>query len=257
MLAEHGLSILIELGGRRVLFDTGAGKALPNNLEVLGIGLSTVDAIVLSHGHFDHTGGLNCALAGAKSAAVYVHPAAFGRKFSRSMGGFHEITLPHYDEREISRTNKLVLVEGPTQICPGLHLTGPVPRVTDFEDTGGKFFTDEACTARDELPDDQAAFIDTPAGTVVILGCAHAGIINTLRYIQQLTDGRPIHTVIGGTHLVNANATRMDRTVDELRRLDIRRLMPCHCTGFAAMARLFSEFPATFAPCKVGTVISF
>ena len=146
-------------------------------------------------------------------------------------------------------------VAAPTQVTERLRLTGPVPRRTDFEDTGGAFFLDEACTQPDPIVDDQAAFVETALGTVVILGCAHSGIVNTLWHIHELTDGRPIHTVIGGTHLVRASAERMDRTVAELRRLNIARLLPCHCTGFPAQVRLWNEFPERCAVCPTGTVV--
>jgi 7,8-dihydropterin-6-yl-methyl-4-(beta-D-ribofuranosyl)aminobenzene 5'-phosphate synthase len=150
---------------------------------------------------------------------------------------------------------ELVLVEGPTTIGDALRLTGPVPRVTDFEDTGGDFFKDQGCTEPDELIDDQAAFVETSSGTIAILGCAHAGVINTLHYIGKLTHGRRIHTVMGGMHLLNASPERMERTVAQLRQLDIQRLVVCHCTGFAATTRLGNEFPGRCLPCHVGTVV--
>jgi 7,8-dihydropterin-6-yl-methyl-4-(beta-D-ribofuranosyl)aminobenzene 5'-phosphate synthase len=150
-----------------------------------------------------------------------------------------------------------VLVTEPTRLTDRLWLTGPVPRRTDFEDTGGAFFLDEACTRPDPLADDQAVFVETSFGTVVILGCAHAGIINTLWRIRELTGNRPIHTVIGGTHLVNASPERLDRTVAELRRLDIQRLLTCHCTGFSSQVRLWNEFPGRCAICPTGSAIGF
>jgi len=128
--------------------------------------------------------------------------------------------------------------------------------VAEFEDTGGAFFKDRSCAEPDDLVDDQVAFLETEAGTVVILGCAHAGVINTLRHIQSLTNGRPIHIVIGGMHLLNASSERMDNTVAELRRLDVQHLLPCHCTGLAAMARLWNEFPGRCTACPVGTVVA-
>jgi len=163
--------------------------------------------------------------------------------------------MPDLDEQMIRDIADLVLMDEPTQVCEGLRLTGPISRVNDFEETGGPFFRDRSCAEPDPLPDDQAAFIETLAGTVVILGCAHAGIVNTLRHVQSLTGGRPIHTVIGGMHLLNAGPERLDETVAELRRLDVKRLLPCHCTGLAATVRLWNEFPGRCAACLVGTVV--
>ncbi|MFW6106695.1 MAG: MBL fold metallo-hydrolase [bacterium] len=256
LLGEHGLSFWIELGDKHVLFDTGQGHVLLNNARRLGIRLDHVDGIALSHGHYDHTGGLSDALRNARATTVYTHPAAFDAKYARNPdGSARDVGMPGLDEEMIRDMAELVLVEGPTEVCGGLYLTGPVPRTTEFEDTGGAFFTDRSCTQPDALIDDQAAFMETEAGTVVILGCAHAGVINTLQHIQALTRNRPIHTVIGGMHLLHASPERMDKTVAELRRLDVKRLLPCHCTGMAAVARLWQEFPGRCAACPVGTVL--
>lgn len=256
LLAEHGLAFWIELGDRKVLFDTGQGNVLLGNARRLGIRLEQLDAIVISHGHYDHTGGLSDALRAARRATVYAHQAAFSSKYSRNPGGgARDIGMPQMDEQTIRDMADLVLVDRPTQICEGFFLTGPIPRMNDFEDTGGPFFMDSVCTDPDPLLDDQATFVETPAGTVVILGCAHAGIINTLQYIQSLTNSRPIQTVIGGMHLLHASRERMDKTVAELRRLNVHRLLPCHCTGLAAIDRLWNEFPGRCAACPVGTVL--
>ncbi len=255
LLGEHGLAFWIVLGDRHILMDTGQGQVLMGNARRLGVRLETADAIVLSHGHYDHTGGLGDALRMSRAVTVYAHPAGFETKYARNAdGSARDVGMPRLDETMVRELADLVWTTEPTVVEHCLHLTGPVPRTTDFEDTGGAFFTDTACTQPDPLVDDQAAFIETPAGTVVILGCAHAGVINTLRYVRQLTDNRPIHTVMGGMHLVNASPQRIDRTVAELRRLDVQRLLPCHCTGFAAMARLWNEFPERCAACPVGTV---
>ena len=258
LLGEHGLAFWIEAGGGKVLFDTGQGLALGPNARRLGIPLEEAEAVLFSHGHYDHTGGAGLMLGLADRLAVYAHPDCFVPKFARDHdGAAREVGAPPMLVERIAERGDMIPVVEPTRLGGGLRLTGPIPRRHEFEDTGGDFHLDRACTRVDGLEDDQAAFIEGGEGTLVILGCAHAGVINTLYYIRELTGGRPIHTVLGGMHLLHASPERLERTVTELRRLAPRRLLPCHCTGFAATARLAREFPGIFAPCPTGTVVEF
>jgi 7,8-dihydropterin-6-yl-methyl-4-(beta-D-ribofuranosyl)aminobenzene 5'-phosphate synthase len=255
LLGEFGWAVWIEIGRQRFLFDTGAGQALANNASRLHVDLSAADAVILSHGHYDHTGGLVGLLHPDRRLLVYAHPMAFEPKFSRSHSGkIREVGLPHVEA--VRERVELVPISGPTELADGLRLTGPVPRRVTFEDTGGSFFLDPECQRQDDVLDDQAAFFDTPGGTFVILGCAHAGIVNTLRYITALTNNRPIHTVIGGAHLFTATPERIDQTVQSLRELGVQRLLPSHCTGLPAIARLWQEFPGKCVACHVGTSVT-
>ncbi len=252
LLAEHGWALWIEAGDKKILFDTGQGKVLHNNACALGIDPGKAAAVVLSHGHYDHTGGLCEVLQRNGDVPVYAHSAALNEKYSRHFdGSVHEIGMPS----EAKHKANFVFNEGPVEIFPGFHLTGAVPRLTDYEDTGGDFYLDRECKKSDPVTDDQAAFIETPDGLVVILGCAHSGVINILDYIRKLTGNTSIHTVVGGMHLVNALEARIDKTVSELKKLCLRGLMPSHCTGFAASARLAWEFSGAFRNIHVASVI--
>jgi 7,8-dihydropterin-6-yl-methyl-4-(beta-D-ribofuranosyl)aminobenzene 5'-phosphate synthase len=258
LLAEQGLAFWIETDRNKILFDTGQGYVLKNNAQILGVSLEATDAIVLSHGHYDHTGGLSDVLLSSEKTRVYVHPEAFAPKYIRRPdGAASNIGMPSRSEMDLRTKAELILVEEPTEIGEGFWITGPIPRANDYEDTGGPFFRDKDCREPDPLTDDQAAFLETKNGIVVILGCAHAGVINTVNFIQTLTSNRPILALMGGMHLLNAGPRRMERTIAELRRLNIPHLMPCHCTGFAAMARLWREFPERYEACSVGFSIRF
>ena len=206
LLAEHGLSFLVQTGERNILFDTGAGDTLCRNAQVLGVDLSKIDTLVLSHGHYDHTGAVAAVLDAAPETLVYVHPEAFAPKYSKKQDGIGRYIGVPAELKPLYERKTLRMQENadPTGIGDGFFLTGAIPRVTDFEDTGGSFFFDEECTRPDPLVDDQALFFTAPQGTVVILGCAHSGVINTLNYIRQLTGGKPIHAVMGGMHLCHA-----------------------------------------------------
>lgn len=257
-LAEHGLSFWIETRDQNILFDTGQTSVVLHNAAQLDVDLATADRIVLSHGHYDHTGGLTTVLPRTGTVPVHAHVDALTEKYAENDdGSSRPVGMPPKCRDMLAATAGNVPIEAPTEIPGGLYLTGPIPRNTPFETTGGSFFADPAGRLQDDLQDDQAAVVDTRDGLVVILGCAHAGVINTLRYVAHLMPDRPIHTVIGGMHLGKATAERIRRTVASFRELEVENFYPLHCTGFHATARLWNEFPGRVATCPVGTQLSW
>lgn len=259
MIPEHGICFWIEIGSTKVIFDTGQGGALPNNARILGVSLEQTEFVVLSHGHYDHTGGLKAVLQLSQNPKVYAHQAAFQPKFAcNEYGRSRAIGMPSMNEKSVRKlAGDVIFTTKPTQIADCLFVTGEIPRVTEFEDTGGPFFMDERCIKSDPLLDDQALFFESSRGIVVLLGCAHAGVINTLLYIQQLTHGKPIHAVMGGMHLLSASRKRMNNTIKYLVRINPDLLGPAHCTGRAATAELWEAFSQKCFPCSVGTSIEF
>jgi len=252
LLAEHGLSFWIEYGDKRIIFDTGQSGLLIQNAKVLRINLSDADAIILSHGHYDHTGGLAAVLDIATKAKVYLHPAAIEAKFSRKASGVKSIGMPEAAKKAI-RDREVIWTEIPTQIFQGVKVTGQIPRINNFEDVGGAFFLDEDCRRKDELLDDQTLFIESPKGLVVVFGCAHAGAVNILNRIADLSGRKNFYAVMGGMHLSNASEERIERTITAFREYNLQRIGPAHCTGSKAIEKFKSGFPEQYFTCSAGT----
>ncbi|MGC9505841.1 MBL fold metallo-hydrolase [Baaleninema sp.] len=250
LLGEHGLSWWIEADGHRILFDTGQGYVLKHNAEWLQLPLDSLDAIALSHGHDDHAGGLSQVLSICGDRIdLYVHPESFKPKYSPR----GEISAPLRDPEELQRrVKRLVVTADPTEIVPGVWLTGTVPRNHPLEDTGGQFWNDAEHQQVDELLDDRTLFVETPKGIVVVLGCAHAGIINILDDIRELTQSS-IYAVMGGMHLLRASEERLAATVETLSQYDIQHIGANHCTGTKAVARLWEHFGDRCFETRVGS----
>ncbi len=252
LLGEHGLSFFIEADNCRFLFDTGQGMTLIHNAEVLGISLQNLDAIALSHGHYDHSGGLPHLLPFSQNTDLYLHPDAILPKYSpRGDIGFSldEATLR-------SSFRRVITTEKPTKITDGVYLTGSIPRNHDLEDTGGLFWHDQNHDEVDRILDDQALYLHTERGLVVVLGCAHAGVINTLDYISQITDQQEIYAVIGGMHLLRASHERLMATVATLKKYRIQLLGANHCTGLGAIVFLWQDLKSIDCrDFRVGTIL--
>jgi len=232
--SEHGLSLWINYANRSILFDTGQSDLLLKNAEILNIDLASADAIVLSHGHYDHTGGLASVLEIAPKAKIYLHPAAVELKLSGNGSSVRPIGMSDAARAAI-QNRRVIWTVAPARLLSGISVTGQIPRINDFEDVGGAFFNDNDCLKRDELLDDQALFIESSRGLIVVLGCAHSGVVNTLNYISKLTGKKKIHALIGGMHLVNANSKRIENTLKTFEKFEIQKIIPLHCTGAEAV----------------------
>lgn len=259
LLAEHGLSFWIETAKTKVLFDTGQGPALSHNAARLNIRLDEAQAVVLSHGHYDHTGGLPHVLGQNSHAPVLLHPAALHPRFSRHADRtMHAIGMrPEIVQSLKDLGPRIVWTTKPVEIAPGIHATGPIPRATSFENTGGDFFLDTEGKVSDPIPDDQALWLETPEGVIVILGCAHSGVVNTLNYIARLTGAQAFHAVIGGMHLNKASPARMAATAEAFSRYKAALIAPGHCTGPAATVFLSEQLPGRVKPCRSGETFVF
>jgi 7,8-dihydropterin-6-yl-methyl-4-(beta-D-ribofuranosyl)aminobenzene 5'-phosphate synthase len=258
VLAEHGLSVLVETDEANVLLDTGLSVSVANNVETLGVDLKKVDKIVISHGHHDHTGGLRDVLRKMrKKVEVIGHPDIMASKYAKREGfpaGY--IGIP-FDRRELESLGAVfVLTPEPVQISENITTSGEVPMKTEYEDID-QFLKEmkEGELVPDQLLDDRALFIKTDKGLVVILGCAHRGIINTLHHAQELTGEQRIEMVIGGCHLMNSSEERVWLTIAALKELGVRKIGVSHCTGLTAAAMMAHEFGEDFFFNNAGTRI--
>jgi len=258
LLAEHGLSILLESNGEAVLFDTGQCHAVLHNARMMGIDLSNVDKIVLSHGHSDHTGGLGDTLKASGGAQVYGHPNIFDEKYSKKKCEQRAIGIPYTRKSLEIMGAELHLSETSIQITDSIRTTGEISRQTDFETIPDRLCVMKDGTfLRDDLMDDLSLIVDGQEGVAVILGCGHSGVINTLTQIQQMIGNCHIRMVVGGIHLIDATEERTNRTVHELKKFNIEKLALCHCTGMLAMIKLYESFGDKVLFNHVGTQIDW
>ncbi len=259
LLAEHGLSFWIESEGKGILFDTGQGMAFPPNAQELHIPLEKAQAIVLSHGHYDHTGALLYTLGKNTDARIFLHPDALKICYHKPKdAASREIGISKQAREKLKAIeNRILWTEKPQQIMQGIYATGSIPRETEYENTGGDFFLDEQGNHPDPIADDQSIWLETSKGIVVLLGCAHSGVINTLRYIERLACTQKFYALIGGMHLVHASPERLKATAEALSRYNFTILAPAHCTGFMAISFLHKHFPNSFRTCSTGTKFSF
>ncbi len=268
--AEHGLSCYLEVvidgAAKGFMFDYGLDSAgINRNMDLLEIDMRRVMAFGLSHGHFDHWGGLigllrHNASRILKGTPLYVGEEAFAHRYLLSPSDF--------EPRDIGQLNnyidrlgvvQVIEIKKPTEVIPGGFLTGNIERVTDYEKGSPSLLIERG----DKLEHDQfrgeQAFVCNVKGKglVILSGCAHAGIVNTVKHAQKITGIQRIHAVIGGFHLINAESAIMERTLADLKEIGPDHIIPAHCTGFEAIQLFAKEMAKEFTLNTAGTKYTF
>ena len=249
LLAEWGLSILIEADDYKILFDTGQSFSAAYNAITLGTDLARIDKIVFSHGHLDHTGGLLHILKMMKSEAeIIAHPDILALKYAKRPDRAEEyIGMPFLKAAAETLGASFNLTREPVWLSENIVTSGEIPMITEYEKIDPILYVKEKGELEpDPMWDDQAIFIKSDKGLIIILGCAHRGVINTIRHAQKLTGIEPVYAVIGGTHLISASPQRLDLTITELTSSGVQKLGVSHCTGLPASAKLAQTFGKAF-----------
>jgi 7,8-dihydropterin-6-yl-methyl-4-(beta-D-ribofuranosyl)aminobenzene 5'-phosphate synthase len=258
---EHGVAFWIETPGGSLLFDTGqSGDVLVHNAKLMGIDFGCCDALALSHAHYDHTGGLERFFDLSRPGIpLYASPDLFRERYVLKDGQGRSIGL-HLSQADVARQTRLRLSTEPQKILPGVWTTGEISERLDFEGRSAQHQIRVGETWQpDPYKDDLSLVLQTSQGLVVVCGCCHAGLLNTLAHIRS-SFSQPLRVIVGGTHLADAGPEALDHVVAELRKHCegyVPDLYLNHCTGERALVVLAQAFGEKVNPCPAGTVLIF
>lgn len=240
-LGEHGLSMMIDTERKKYLFDTGQSRVFLHNASKLHLPLEKLDGIILSHGHYDHCGGMEYVESLGAVIPVYVQQGAFDRKYTENPKTGELRYIGVEDAADWQRREQIhKLSEKCTRISDGVYLLSNIPYTTDFEPAAKGFWREVVKEqgpelAADAMTDEQLLVIEDSQGLCVFAGCAHPGIINCLQYVKSVFSNKHIHSLFAGMHLKGCGKQRIQRTIQALQNMEIDMVVPLHCTGIRAI----------------------
>lgn len=251
--ASHGLALHIRAGGLDLLFDAGPGLEVVNNAARLGVELGRVKLIVLSHGHYDHTGGLLYALKKMNGRIpVIADPAIFQAKLSFKPA----LTYigPPFTLHELEEAGGVpIFVTEPTPLSREAMVTGRIERRLDEPSNKGLYVVKDGRLVADEVVDDRALVVKVGGKAAVFTGCAHSGVLNVVDEALRLSKASSIAILAGGLHLFNVSSRKAAEVAKRLERMNVERVAPCHCTGQRGLAELRKVFSERCTPLKAGS----
>lgn len=257
--AEHGIAFHIDTPDGQVLFDTGqSGQVFLHNVEQFGIDLSQVEALAISHAHYDHTGGLEQVLPNLRSMIpLYAHADLFRERYTQRGEEYISIGL-HLSREELAQQVELCLSADPAEIIRGVWTTGDIVERPEFEGRSPQHRIQvDGQWQPDPYRDDLSLVLETGSGLVLLCGCCHAGLLNTLKHVKRVFK-KDIHTVIGGTHLVSAAPEMLQRAANVISsNYGVERLYPNHCSGERAYITLANAFGENVQPFPAGSILTF
>lgn len=263
LMGEHGFSVLIERDGRRLLFDTGPGASLPQNTKILGKSLAGIEAILISHGHYDHTGGLKWAIQQTGPVDVFAHPAMFAAHMAKSpiFGGAEprKVGCP-FTESELKQAGaRFQWKPQSEEIFPGIWFISGIERRAEYVPQDPQLVLQNGSGGFDIDPieEDASLLLLTRTDPVLVLGCAHAGVLNILDHVRDRMGFRKLRAVLGGTHLMFFQAEQVERVIERFEAMAVEQVAVSHCTGMRAAIQLGAYFKNRFAVATAGSSFQF